>query len=116
MTRADMGNLQLVKGASLEISAHRGFGQPFLDYFGTVHEDQAACGAALRSRERVIVEDVRTSPIFFDTPARDVLLAAGALAVQSTPLYSRSGRVVVNALNTLSERTQARERRRTSDP
>ena len=49
---------------------------------------------ALERGERVIVEDVRNSPIFAGTPALEVMLAAGAQAVQSTPLISRSGRVL----------------------
>jgi two-component system sensor histidine kinase UhpB len=94
MTRADMGHLQLLRGEMLEISAQRGFDAPFLGFFASAHHGEAACGAALKSGARVVVEDVRTSPIFVDTPARDVLLAAGALSVQSTPLVSRSGRIV----------------------
>ena len=60
ITGATMGNLQLVDPASgaLRIAAQYGFRKPFLDFFQCVHENQAACGAALRSRGRVIVEDV----------------------------------------------------------
>jgi len=36
--------------------------------------------------ERVVVEDVTTSPVFAGTAALDVVLAAGVRAVQSTPL------------------------------
>ena len=43
---------------------------------------------------RVIVDDVSTSRIFADTPAREAMLAAGARAVQSTPLVSRAGHLV----------------------
>jgi hypothetical protein len=37
------------------------------------------------------VDDVRQSPIFIGTQALEVMLAAGAIAVQSTPLISHSG-------------------------
>jgi signal transduction histidine kinase len=47
----------------------------------------------MRSGERVVIEDVTTSPVFAGTPALDVLLAAGVRAVQSTPLADRSGRL-----------------------
>src|SRR3546814_9097588 len=64
-----------------------------LTFFETVHENDAACGTALKRGERIVVEDVEASPIVLGTPALDVLLAAGVRAVQSTPLFSRSGRL-----------------------
>ena len=67
---------------------------PFLEFFDAVHGEQAACGTALQRGERVIVDDVLKSPIFVGTPALEVMLAAGARAVQSTPLVNRSGRVL----------------------
>jgi GAF domain-containing protein len=51
----------------------------------------AACGTAMQNGERVIVEDVANDPIFKGTPACEVMLKAGVLAVQSTPLRGRSG-------------------------
>jgi PAS domain S-box-containing protein len=95
-TVADMGNIQLMDPVSgtLKIVAHRGFEKPFLEFFNSDHEGRAACGTALQSRARVVVEDVTTSPVFVDTPALDVLLSAGVRAVQCTPLVSRSGRIV----------------------
>ena len=95
ITAADMGNIQLLDEAGrLRIVAHRGFDAPFLEFFGEVHDGLAACGSALQKGERVIVEDVAHSPIFAGTPALDAMLAAGARAVQSTPLVSRSGKVL----------------------
>ena len=94
ITGAQMGNIQLLDGDSLRITAQRGFDRPFLEFFASVHGDQAACGAALQRGERVIVDDVLNSPIFVGTPALDVMIAAGARAVQSTPLVSRSGRLL----------------------
>src|SRR5262249_19226298 len=89
-TQADMGNIQLFKPAlgGLKIEVQRGFKQTFLDFFDEVHEGQAACGTALKAGERIVVEDVTKSPIFLGTSALEVLLAAGARAVQSTPLIS----------------------------
>ena len=94
ITDADMGNIQLLDGDTLKIVAHRGFEAPFLDFFNTVHEGLAACGTALQRGERIIVEDVTTSPLFVDSPAYDVMLAAQARAVQSTPLITRAGRML----------------------
>jgi PAS domain S-box-containing protein len=96
VTAADMGNIQLLDHGSgaLKIVASRGFDKPFLEFFNAVHEGQAACGTALRSGERVVIEDVTTSPVFMGTPALEVLLAAGVRAVESTPLLARSGKIV----------------------
>jgi PAS domain S-box-containing protein len=94
MTGADMGNVQLLDGDTLKIVAQRGFEAPFLEFFNTVHDGLAACGTAMQSSERVVVEDVAASPIFADSPARDVMLAAQVHAVQSTPLINRSGRLL----------------------
>ena len=94
ITDADMGNIQLLDGDTLKIVAHRGFEAPFLDFFNTVHEGLAACGTALQRGERILVEDVTTSPLFVSSPAYDVMLAAQARAVQSTPLITRAGRML----------------------
>jgi len=96
ITDADMGNFQLLEPRSgeLKIVAQRGFESDFLEFFDSVHDGVAACGKAMELGERVIVEDVATSPIFVGTPACEVMLSAGALAVQSSPLVTRSGRLV----------------------
>ena len=94
ITGAQMGNIRLLDGDVLRIAAQQGFEQPFLGFFDAVRGGQAACGTAWQRGERVIVDDVVTSDIFEDSPALEVMLAAGARAVQSTPLVSRSGRVL----------------------
>ena len=94
ISSADMGNIQLLENGVLTIVTQRGFEAPFIKFFDAVHDGQAACGTALQLGGRVIIEDVLDSPIFAGTPARDVMLAANALAVQSTPLISGSGRVL----------------------
>jgi hypothetical protein len=93
---ASKGNLQLVHPSSgvLHIVAQRGFGQPFLDFFNSVHTGQAACGKAFESCGRVIVEDVTESPIFYATSSLEVLLDARVRAVQSTPLVGSSGMIL----------------------
>lgn len=96
VTAADKGTLQLLDGESgtLKIAAQRGFDPPFCDFFESVDHGVAACGTALQHQQRVIVEQVTESPIFAGTPALAVLLAAGVRAVQSTPLFSRSGELM----------------------
>ncbi|HEV7577456.1 MAG TPA: PAS domain-containing protein [Caldimonas sp.] len=96
ITGADMGNIQLLDPApgSLRIVASRGFERPFLDFFDAVPAGEAASSAAMRTAARVVVDDVAASALFVATPALDVMLAAGVRAVQSTPLITRSGRLV----------------------
>jgi PAS domain S-box-containing protein len=94
ITRADMGNLQLLDPDTgvLRIAAQHGHEQGWLDFFSAVEEGLgASCGLALTSGARVIVEDVALSPVFVGTPALEVQLRAGIRAVQSTPLLSSSG-------------------------
>jgi len=95
ITGADMGNIQLLDNDRvLRIAAHRGFTARFLDFFHDVDDGQTACGSALLTGERVIVEDVARSPIFAGSPALAAMLEAEARAVQSTPLVSRSGKLL----------------------
>jgi PAS domain S-box-containing protein len=96
VTGADCGDLQLldIESGALVIAAQRGFQKPVLDFFAGTHAGQAACGTAMRLGERVIVEDVLSSELFIGTPARDILVDAGVRAVQSTPLFSRSGELL----------------------
>src|SRR5258705_4074719 len=90
LQNADFGNVQLYNPDTnaLEIVAHRGFRQDFLDYLSVVNEDSAAaCGRAFQRGERVIIEDVLTDPAF--APHRPIAASAGFRAVQSTPLFGR---------------------------
>jgi PAS domain S-box-containing protein len=94
-SRADFGNVQLYKpeSAALEIVAQRGFRQDFLDYFRFVRVDEGSCCAqAMESGERIIIEDVELDPTY--EPHRRVAADAGYRGVQSTPLKSRSGKVL----------------------
>jgi PAS domain S-box-containing protein len=96
LTGADKGNIQLLEPSSgtLTIVASRGFERSFLEFFKRVHKGLAACGTALQTGKRVVIDDVSASPLFAGTPALDVLLSAGVRAVQTTPLVSRSGLLV----------------------
>jgi PAS domain S-box-containing protein len=93
ITGARMGNIQLLDGDSLRVAVHQGLPDAVVRFFDS-GQTRAACYAALDRGERVIVDDVATSPIFVGTPSLDVLRAAGVRAVQSTPLISRSGRML----------------------
>jgi PAS domain S-box-containing protein len=74
----------------LRLVAQHGFEQEFRDVFRDVSpDDLGAAGRALRSQQRVIVEDVETDELY--TPLRAVASAAGYRAVQLTPILSRAG-------------------------
>jgi PAS domain S-box-containing protein len=94
ITGAQMGHIQLLDGHLLRMTAQRGFDAASLEFFATIHGDLAADGTALLRGERLIVEDVVNSPTFAGTPALEVMVAGGVRALQSTPLVSRSGRVL----------------------
>jgi PAS domain S-box-containing protein len=96
ITAADMGNIQLLAPGSrtLKIEASRGFERDFQEFFDAVPEGRAACGTAMRSGERVVIDNITASAVFPDGPELDVMLAAGVRAVQCTPLIARSGRLV----------------------
>lgn len=96
ITSADCGNLQLMDpvGGDLKIVASRGLPKDWLDYWNSDCKGKGVCGTAFESGGRIIVEDVEHSPIFIGTRAREIHLQAGVRAVQSTPLVSRSGKVL----------------------
>jgi two-component system CheB/CheR fusion protein len=91
-----MGNIQLLESANgrLKMVAHRGFKKPWLEFWKAVDESQGSCGAALKSGECVVVEDVAQSPIFAGKPALEVQLRAGVQAVVSTPLMNHDGDLI----------------------
>ncbi len=112
ITHADKGNLQFYDPAAggLRISAAKGFSNDWLGFFGFVHREGASCAEAMRSRKRVIVEDVRSSSIFEGKQALDVQLKEGIRAVQSTPLFSRSGEFLGMLSTHFSQPHRPRER------
>jgi PAS domain S-box-containing protein len=99
ITGAQMGNIQLLEDGGFRIVAQRGFQAAFLDFFDNVKGTLAACGAALESRERAIIEDIERSPVFEGQRMLDIMRQAEVRAVQSTPLMTRS-REIVGVLST----------------
>jgi signal transduction histidine kinase/PAS domain-containing protein len=89
---ADFGKVRIYNPAlnGLEIVAQRGFEQSFIDRFRVVTvEDDSASGMAIRTKSRVVIEDVETEADY--TPGRSAAVLGGYRAVQATPLISRSG-------------------------
>jgi len=91
---AERGNIQLADPATgvLRIAAQRGFGPEFMEYFAAVTDDRSACGRAAQHHAQVVITDVTTDPGF--APHREIALASGFRAVQSTPLLNRAGHLV----------------------
>jgi hypothetical protein len=94
LLHAERGNVQLVDPATgaLRIAAQRGFGSEFVTYFATVADDRSACGRAAQHHAQVVITDVTTDPGF--APHREIALASGFRAVQSTPLVNGAGHLV----------------------
>jgi PAS domain S-box-containing protein len=96
ITGAERGLIQLLDadGGGLTIVASRGFDAAFLERFRHLRGVRAASTEAVRTGERVVVEDVAASPLYTGTMADNVARVTGVRAVQSTPLIARSGRLV----------------------
>jgi len=93
---ADRGNIQLVdlESGNLTIQAFKGFEKPWLEFWDS--ETKRGSGTyctALRKKKRVVVKDVRVDPMFVGTPALDIQLQAGVLAVVSIPLTTYDGKL-----------------------
>jgi GAF domain-containing protein len=92
---ADKGNIQLLEPEMVvTMAAQHAFGPAFLKYFECVRDSPLSCAAAMRSRERIVVEDVTTSEIFVGQPSMNVLVRAGVRAVISTLLISSAGNLL----------------------
>ncbi len=92
LLNADMGTIRILETTrgKLKIEAQRGFTQEFLDYLGEISADgDLPCCRALRSAERIVIEDIEVDEHF--TTYRAIARASGYRAVQSTPIMSREG-------------------------
>ena len=89
---AEKGHIQLLDaaGSKLSIVAQRGFEPDFLEFLGEVSaSDDSACSRALRSGQRILIEDVETDGP--DAPFRVLARAAGYRSMISTPLMGADG-------------------------
>jgi two-component sensor histidine kinase/CheY-like chemotaxis protein len=99
--RSDFASMQMLypergRGGELRLLTSRGFTPAAAKFWQWVGVDSAGttCGAALRERRRVVVEDVENCGFIAGTPDLDVFRATGIRACQTTPLLSRSGKLV----------------------
>ena len=93
---ADKGNIQLVdeETGALRIAALSGFDSWFSDFFDFGGDTNTACGMALQSKQRVVIENITESEIFAGKPSLSILRDADVMAVQSLPLVSSTGTVL----------------------
>jgi PAS domain S-box-containing protein len=93
---AQFVTIQVVDGESgiLQNVAQRGFPEGWIDLWNTDSVSAEVGGTVVTQGEHVIVADVERSPMFVGTPALDALCKVGVRALESTPLISRSGKVV----------------------
>jgi two-component sensor histidine kinase len=78
----------------LQLLACTGFSEQAKSHWKWVTKDtKTTCGEALRTRRRVIVDNVENSTIIVG-PDRDLHLQNGIHAAQTTPLVSRTGHLV----------------------
>lgn len=97
--RSDCASMQVfvddLDGGHLELLAYRGFPAESAARFATVDATSlSTCGELLRRRARVIVPEVKRCDFMAGSTELSLYLEGGVLAVQSTPLVSRDGRLV----------------------
>ena len=96
ITGADKGNIQLLNPDSdmLTLVTQRGFDEPFLELIECGHNSDSACGVALQTKQRVVVENVNESEIYWGKPTLEAMRQADVLAVESVPLISSAGQAL----------------------
>lgn len=100
LMNSDFATMQMLhpnrgEKGELQMLAYRGFDSEEIKFWDWVRADSGCtCGFALATGRRGIATDIATCDFMAGTPDRDALLQAGVHAAQSTPLFSRSGRVL----------------------
>ncbi|MGW4561280.1 GAF domain-containing protein [Streptomyces sp. NPDC004561] len=93
ITHSHMASVQLIDPSdnTLWLESTCGLPAEFVRFFAVIDDTCTCCGEAARKSERVVVDDVVTTP-FFDEPSRAMMLAAHSRSVQSTPIPGSAGR------------------------
>jgi PAS domain S-box-containing protein len=94
---SQMASIQTVDKSqgALRLLAFRGFSPEFGEILALSRPDtNTSCSVAKRMGDRMIVPDVETDNSIAGTPALEDLRKSGIRAVQSTPLFSRSGKLL----------------------
>lgn len=83
------------EAGELRLLGYRGFSPEAVKFWEWVRADSGStCGEALRTGRRAAASDVETCDFTAGSEDRAVYLRTGIRAVQSTPLFSRSGRML----------------------
>lgn len=92
---ADAGNIELVDSISgfLNLTTESGF-DPLFQELLSDRDSPSASKVAVKSQQRMIVEDVRESALYVGSRLLPAMNKAGVRAVQSTPLVSSAGNVL----------------------
>jgi PAS domain S-box-containing protein len=94
---SDMASMQMLdpERNQLRLLSWKGFHPQSAIFWEWVHLDSAcACGLALSAGARVVVPDIETCDFIAGTADLDEYRRSNIRAVQSTPLVSRSGRLL----------------------
>lgn len=97
LMESDAASMQLLDQPSraLQLLAWKGFHPEAAAYWRWVEADAAStCGQALVSGQRLVTEDVETCGFMQGSGDLEAYRKSGLRAVQSTPLMSRSGRML----------------------
>jgi PAS domain S-box-containing protein len=97
LMHADMASMQMLdqNRGELRLLAWKGFHPESAAFWQWVRPSSgASCGAALASGRRVVVPDIESCGFILGTPDFDAFRKSGIRAMQSTPLVSRSGRLL----------------------
>jgi len=95
--RSDFASMQMVdeEKNALRLLAWHGFDSSFGEVFAWCFPDtKTSCSLARQTGQRVIVSDVEEWDFLAGTGALEIHRKAGIRAVQSTPLFSRSGKLL----------------------
>ena len=98
--RSQFASMQMLypergKGGELLLLAFRGFNPQAAKFWEWVRADsESTCGVALRTGRRVIAADVENCDFMAGTEDLATYLQTGIRAVQTTPLFSRDGKLV----------------------
>lgn len=98
---SDYASMQIIcrdeKGKQkLHLLAHRGFSKQVANYWEWIYSDSSytSCAEALRTGKRIIISNVEECDYLKGTKDLETYRLAGSFASQSTPLYSRKGKIL----------------------
>ncbi len=98
--RSEFASIQMLypergPAGELGLLGYRGFNPQAVRFWEWVRPtSESTCGLALRTSQRVIVPDVQTSDVMAGTEDQAACLQTGIHSAQSTPLISRSGKLL----------------------